>query len=116
MKKKNKFEHLMTNQHKEVLEKEGVVRLMELSMTPPQREVHVATVSHYVQIRIPYFVYKKITQSLGYKDRLKICVVANTYNPNDKTVGITALKPVLRNDLIVKHGYELIDEYYTYGV
>ena len=114
--KKNKFEHLMTEQHKEVLEREGVVSLTELSMTPPRREVHIATVSHYVQIRILYFVYKKITQSLGYKDRLKICVVANTYNPNDKTVEITALKPVLRNELIVKHGYELIEEYYTYGV
>jgi len=113
---KNKFEHLMTEQHKEVLEKEGVVKITELSMTPPQREVHVATVSHYVQIRILYFVYKRITQSLGYKDRLKISVVANTYNPNDKTVEITALKPVLRNELIVKHGCKLIDEYFTYGV
>lgn len=114
--KKNKFEHLMTEQHKEELEKEGVVRITELSMAPPRREVHVATVSHYVQIRILYFVYKRITQSLGYKDRLKISVVSNTYNPNDKTVEITALKPVLRNELIVKHGYKLIDEYYTYGV
>jgi len=114
--KENKFEHLMTEQHKEELAKEGVVRVTELSMTPPQREVHIATISHYVQIRILYFVYKKITQSLSYKDRLKIYVVDNTYNPNDKTVEITALKPVLRNALIEKHGYKLIDEYYTYGV
>ena len=113
---KNKFEHLMTEQHKEVLEKEGVVRLTELSMTPPRREVHIATISHYVQIRVPYFVYKKITQSLGYKDRLKICAAANTYDQNDKTVEITALKPVLRNELIVKYGYKMIDEYFTYGV
>lgn len=113
---KNKFEHLMSEQHKEVLEKEGVVRLTELSMTPPRREVHIVTISHYVQIRVPYFVYKKITQSLGYKDRLEIYAIAKTYNPNDKTVEITALKPVLRNELIVKNGYKLIDEYFLYGV
>jgi hypothetical protein len=113
---KNKFEHLMTEKHKEELEKEGVVRITELSMTPPQREIHVATISHYVQIRVPYFVYKKITQNLGYQDRLKIYPVVNTYDLNDKTVEITALKPVLNNELIVKYGYKLIDEYFTYGV
>ena len=113
---KNKFEHLMTEKHKEVLEKEGVVRLTELSMTPPRREVHVATISHYVQIRVPYFVYKKITQNLGYQDRLKIYPVVNTYDLNDKTVEITALKPILRNELILKYGYKMIDEYFTYGV
>ena len=114
--KKNKFAHLMTEQHKEELEKEGVVKLTELSLTPPRREVHIATIRHYVQIRVPYFVYKKITQSLGYKDRLEIYAIVGTYNPNDKTVEITALKPVLRNELIVKYGYKLIDEYYIYGV
>lgn len=110
---RNKFEHLMTDKNRAELKAEGKTTVMQYDKNW-NKEKPVATVSHYVTIRLPYAAAKNILGEAVYCH--KRCISKGNYDAKTKTIELTGLYPISHNKSAERAGLEIVDEYYTYGV
>ncbi|MDD2268213.1 MAG: hypothetical protein PHY15_01530 [Eubacteriales bacterium] len=115
MEAKNKFEHLMSEKNYEEIKKEGKTIITQYSKSW-NRDMPVATVSHYVTLKVPYATAKSILSDMAYC--YKRDIIKKNYDATTKTIELTGRYPFSKCKGILNAGenVELIGEYYTYGV
>lgn len=108
----NKFEHLMSAVNREELKTEGKTIVTQ----PDSRnnQMAVATVSHYITMRIAYSIAKKMLNDKLYCHRRDIST--SNYNSTTKTIDVTGLSPIAANSVTRDAKKEIINQFYTYGI
>ena len=110
---RNKFEHLMNDSNREELKRDGKTTIMQHDKNW-NREKPVATVNHYVTIRVPYYAAKKILNAAAYCQKREIS--KGEYDANAKTIQLTGLYPILQCTALQNIDVDVIAENYTYGM
>lgn len=102
---KNKFEHLMTEENKTELYKNGTTRITSNGGV---------TINKMVTVRAPYSAAKNVLSDMVYCFNRRI--TKGNYDAETKTIELTGLFPLSRNNNLVKAGVEILKESYTYGM